>query len=126
VAESYYSARSRRDPEWRLRAIAGARERERRQREVDPEGHRARRREATARCREKQVAHGLTFDELLRRSRERAGFTQGAIGDPVVLRTVMNDLVRRRVVDYHSTSRRYCLNGGLPDDVKLALAEIEL
>jgi hypothetical protein len=29
-------------------------------------------------------------------------------------------------VDYHSTSRRYRLNGGLPDDVRLALRELEL
>jgi hypothetical protein len=37
VAESYYSARSRRDAEWRLRAITGALERERARREADYE-----------------------------------------------------------------------------------------
>jgi hypothetical protein len=126
VAESYYSARSRRDPEWRLRVIAEQAERERRRRERDPEAFRARRRETTARCREKQVASGLTFDELLRRSQERAGLTQGAIGDPTVLRTVMNGLVASGIVDYRSTSRRYVLNDGLPDDVKLALRDLDL
>jgi hypothetical protein len=34
--------------------------------------------------------------------------------------------VRRGHVDYHSTSRRYTLNGGLPDDVKAALRELRL
>jgi hypothetical protein len=38
----------------------------------------------------------------------------------------MRDLVRSGLVDYHSTSRRYCLNGGLPDDVRLALRDLEL
>ena len=36
MAESYYAARSRRDPEWRLRAIAAA-ERYRRAKEADPD-----------------------------------------------------------------------------------------
>ena len=37
MAESYYAARSRRDPEWRLRAIAAAAERYRRAKEADPD-----------------------------------------------------------------------------------------
>ena len=32
----------------------------------------------------------------------------------------------RGVVDYHSTSRRYVLNGALPYDVRLALRDLEL
>jgi hypothetical protein len=36
VAESYHAVRSRRDPEWRLRAIAAA-ERYRRAKEADPD-----------------------------------------------------------------------------------------
>jgi hypothetical protein len=62
VAESYHAARSRRDPDWRLRAIAGARERERARRERDPEAFRARRREATARTRAWQGEHGFSFE----------------------------------------------------------------
>ena len=49
MAEPFYAARSRRDPAWRLRAIAGAREPKRRLRERDPEAFRARQREANAR-----------------------------------------------------------------------------
>jgi hypothetical protein len=63
VAESYYAARSRRDPEWRREQLAGAREREQARRERDPEAFKAARREATRRCRERQAAGGLTFDE---------------------------------------------------------------
>jgi hypothetical protein len=43
VAESYYAARSRRDPDWRREQISGAAERERARRDADPELHRARR-----------------------------------------------------------------------------------
>jgi hypothetical protein len=32
--------------------------------------------------------------------------------------------VRRGHVDYHSTSRHYVLNGGLPDDVKQAFRDL--
>lgn len=117
MAESYYAARSRRDSDWRLRAIAGALERERARRERDPEAFRARRREATARTRAWQVAYGLTFDELLRRS---------PLADPELLRLALNDLVRSGVVDYCGSSRRYVLNGGLDPDVKLALRDLEL
>ena len=117
MAESYYAERAARDPEWRRQAIAGALERERARRERDPEAFRARRREATARTRARQVAHGLTFTELLRRS---------PVADRVSLTTVMNDLVRSGLVDFHSSSQRYELNGGLPADVRLALRDLEL
>jgi hypothetical protein len=47
------------------------------------------------------VQAGLTFDELLRRSRETLGArsTKG-LGDRAVLRLVLDDLVRAGVVDY--------------------------
>jgi hypothetical protein len=41
-------------------------------------------------------------------------------------RLVLNDEVRRGRIDYCRSSRRYLLNGGLPDDVKLALRDLEL
>lgn len=69
-------------------------------------------------------ARGLTFDELLARSRQAAGAKQGSIGDPAVLAYVLRDEVRRGRVEYHSTSRRYVLNGGLPEDVKQALRKL--
>jgi hypothetical protein len=119
VAESYYAARSRRDPEWRLQAIAGAVERERTRRENDPEGHRARRREATARTRARQVEHGFTFHELWLRIGERSG----AGRDQLAL--VLRQEVEAGRVDYCGSSRRYRLNGGLPEDVKAALRELE-
>jgi hypothetical protein len=50
----------------------------------------------------RQAAHGFTFAELLRRCRESAGTRDGGIGDPAVLRTVLNDEVRRA----GSTSRQ--------------------
>jgi hypothetical protein len=34
--------------------------------------------------------------------------------------------VERGVVDYHSTSRRYSMNRGLPADVRVALRDLEL
>jgi hypothetical protein len=48
-----------------------------------------------------RVQAGLTFDELLRRSRETLGArsTKG-LGDRAVLRLVLDDLVRAGVVDY--------------------------
>jgi hypothetical protein len=117
VAESYYSARSRRDPAWRRRVIAEQAERERARRERDPETFRARRRVATARSRAKQVAYGLTFTELLQRS---------PIPDPVMLRLVLNDELRRGRIDYCGSSRRYILNGALDDDTKIALRDLKL
>jgi hypothetical protein len=64
------------------RSEPGARERDRRRRERDPEGSRASARERTARSRARQVAHGLTFTQILTRCREAAGVSIGAIGDP--------------------------------------------
>jgi len=49
---SYYSERAGRDEEWRRRQVEGALVRERARREADPEGHRARRREASRRTRD--------------------------------------------------------------------------
>jgi hypothetical protein len=120
VAESYYAARARRDPEWRRQAIAGALERERRRRERDPEGHRARRREATARCRERQAAAGLTFHELWLRIGPRSG-----AGRHELAHVLCQEVDAGRVA-YLASSRRYRLNGGLPDDVRLALRDLYL
>jgi hypothetical protein len=53
VAESYYAARSRRDPAWREQQLADAIERGRRAREEDPERIRALACEKTARYRER-------------------------------------------------------------------------
>jgi hypothetical protein len=113
---SYYGRRAARDPEWRLRAIAAAGERKRRRRERDPEAFAAAHREEQNRCKRRQAATGLTFAELLR----RVG------GDRETLAFVLRDEVRRGRIDYLAFSRRYRLNGGLPDDVKLALRELEL
>jgi hypothetical protein len=57
---------------------------------------------------------GLTFHELLLRS---------PCG-PERLEIIPRDEIRRGRVEYHSTSRRYVLNGGLPEDVKLALQDL--
>ena len=56
----------------------------------------------------------LTFAELHR----RVG------GNPDVLRLVLADEVRRGTVE--RVQRRYRLNGHLPDDVRLALRDLEL
>ena len=109
---SYYAERSARDPAWREEQLAGAAERERRRRESDPEGILAARRAISARRRERQRAHGLTFAELLARS---------PVSDPAVLRLVLNDEVRRGTVEYHSTTRRYTLNGALDAETRAAL-----
>jgi hypothetical protein len=114
VAETYYARRAARDPAWRVRQLVEAAERERRRRKHDPDGFRAARRAATQRCREQQVAHGRTFTELLR--------STGA--DPAVLATVLRQEVERGIVEYHSTSRRYVLNGALPPSVKRALRDL--
>jgi len=123
---SYYARRSARDADWRREQVEAAKERERAAREADPEGFRARRRAATRRTRERQAQHGLTFEKLLQRSRARRSAMTRSLGDPDVLRFVLRDLVRSGVVDYHSSSRRYVLNGRLPEDVKQALRDLEL
>ena len=120
VAESYYAARAARDPEWRLRAIAAAVQGERARRERDPEGRRARRREATARCRARQAAAGFTFHELWLRVGPRTGAGRDHFA------TMLAQEVAAGGVDYLASSRRYRLNGGLPDDVKAALRDLEL
>ena len=45
---------------------------------------------------------------------------------PFRLRRILDQEVERGVVDYHSTSRRYVLNGALPADVRLALRDLQL
>jgi hypothetical protein len=42
----------------------------------------------------------------------------------VTLAFVLRDEIARGHVDYHSTTRRYSLNGGLPEDVKRARSRI--
>jgi hypothetical protein len=123
---SYYAERSARDPEWRREQIAGAKGREQAEREADPEGFKARRRAATRRTRQRQAQHGLTFDELLQRSRARRSAMTRSLGDPDVLRFVLRDLMRSGVVDYHSTSRRYVLNGKLDAETLAAFRDLEL
>jgi hypothetical protein len=119
VAESYYARRSARDPEWHAAQLEGAKVRERRRREEDPERLKAARREATRRTRERQAAHGLTFHEL----RERC-LIVGYPDPEGTLRRVLREEVASGRVEYHSTSRRFTLNGGLPEDVKRALLDL--
>jgi hypothetical protein len=101
VAETYYSVRSARDPAWHRQQLLEAAERERRRRELDPEGVRESRRLATRRCRAKQQSEGLTFFELW----QRVG------GDREILARILSQEVRRGRIDYLSSSRRYHLNG---------------
>jgi hypothetical protein len=118
---SYYARRAARDPAWREAQLAAAAEREARRRERDPEGLRAARREATARCRERQAAHGLTLAQL-----ERACLLDTYPRPRETLARVLRELVASGVVDYHSTSRRYQLNGGLDAETVAALRQLEL
>ena len=115
MADSYYARRSARDPGWREREIARVREAERRRREADPDGFRACRCEANRRYRERVAATGLTFQQLLEHSLVR---------DVATLQAVLRDELRRGRVTYNTTTRRYSLNGGLPEDVKLALRDL--
>jgi hypothetical protein len=92
------------------------REREAARRQADPEGFRERHADAARRSRARRVAAGLTFEELARRS--------GAPPDSLQrewLAHVLRDEVRRERIEYHSASRRYVPNDGLPADVKAAL-----
>jgi hypothetical protein len=91
-------------------------ERERRRRERDPEGVRAARREASARCRARQAATGRTFHELL----ERVG------GEREVLVAILRSEIALGRVVYLGGSRRYRLNGQLPEDVREALRQLAL
>lgn len=72
------------------------------------------------------AAQGLTFDELLARSRQAAGATQGSIGDPAVLAFVLRDELRRGHIDYDAESRRYVLNGGLDEETLAAFRKLRL
>ena len=117
MAESYYAARSRRDPAWRKRQLREAVERERRRRELDPEKARAIRREGSRRCRARQAERGLTFHQLLARSPRRNAAT---------LRHILREEVALGRIVYRSTSRRFELNGHLPAEVKEALADLRL
>ncbi len=74
MAESYYAARSRRDPAWRRAAIAATGERKRRRRERDPEAFRLAHHEEQRRCYQRQTATGLTFAELHRRAEIHEAF----------------------------------------------------
>jgi hypothetical protein len=116
VAESYYTARSRRDPAWRQAAIRAAAERYRRAKEADPE----RVREWSREYRERLRRRSLTITQLA----ERATVDHGNAG-PDVLRAVLRDEIRRGRVELVQ-GRYYRLNGALPDDVKTALRELEL
>jgi hypothetical protein len=49
------------------------------------------------------------------------GLWQRVGGERRLLARVLNDEVVAGRIDYHSTSRRYRLNGGLPADLKAAL-----
>jgi hypothetical protein len=120
-AVSYYSTRAQRDPEWHARQLREARERERRARELDPEGFRARRRRIDAAYRERHAAHGLTFHELCERCLQ-----DGYPDAEQTLRRVLREELERGVLDYNTTTRRYSLNGALPADVRDALLDLRL
>jgi len=141
---SYY-ARASLDPDWLDRRNATARRWYGKLRETDPERFRKLREEKTQRDRERRaklteeeraavraadaerkrrerarakdlLAHSLSFEEL----RDRC-LIDGYPDAEETLRRVLRDEIRRGSVDYHSTSRRYSLNGGLPEEVKRAL-----
>jgi hypothetical protein len=61
--------------------------------------------------RARQRARGRTFHELL----------EATDATPELLAYVLRDERRRGRIEYHSTSRRYAFNGGIPEDVKAAL-----
>ena len=114
-AVSYYGERSARDPAWHAQQLWEAAVREARRREQDPVVFR----EATARCRERQRATGLTFAQLAQRAAVEHDRASEAI-----LRRVLTQEVRGGRVDYHSTSRRYRLNGGLDRETVAALRQL--
>ena len=107
MTETYYAGRSARDPDRREAQIARAMERERQRRAEDP---------ATGRSREPEAASGLTFDQLWL----RVG------GDRGSLWVVLRNEVRRGRIDYHPTTRRYVLDGGLDPAVRKALLDLGL
>ena len=71
---------------------------------------------ATGRTPEAKAASGLTFNELWL----RVG------GDRGSLWAVLRNEVRRGRIDYHPTTRRYALNGGLDPAVRKALLDLGL
>lgn len=114
---SWYTKRYHADPAWRREQIAAARAREQARKEADPEGFRAYRREVTRRWRARQKQRGgLTFTEL----RDRC-LIDGYPDGEGTLRRVLAQEVRLGRIEYHSTSRRYLLNGGLDSDLCEAL-----
>jgi hypothetical protein len=114
VADSYYATRSRRDPDWRLRAIAGAGARYERAKAADPERVRV----WSRRYRERLRAGSLTFAEL-----RRACLLDRYPDAEQTLKRIVAEEVRAGRVEV--VQRRLRLNG-LPDDVKTALRELEL
>jgi hypothetical protein len=111
VPESYYAARSRRDPAWRQEQIASATQRGRGRRAADPGGYRAARREDSRRCRERQRERGLTFGELLERSP----------GDAQTLRRILREEVGLGRITWLASSRRFALDGKLDAETTKAL-----
>jgi hypothetical protein len=107
MAETHYAGRSARDPDWRKAQIARSTERERQRRPEYP---------ATGGTREPEAASGLTFNELWL----RVG------GDRRSLWAVLRSEVRRGRINYHSTTKRYVLNGGLDPAVRKALFRLGL
>ena len=108
---SYYARRAARDPDWHVAQLAGAAERARRRREADADALRRANALAARRCRQRQSESGYTFYELW----QRVG------GDRKTLAYVLRDEVRLGRVTFHSTMRRFELNGGMPADVRDSL-----
>jgi hypothetical protein len=111
VAETYYSARSRRDPAWREQAIAAAARRYERAKGADPERVRQWSRDYRARLR----ASALTIRQLQQRAA-----VEHSTASIEMLRSVLRDEIARGRVELVQ-GRYYRLNGGLPADVVEAL-----
>jgi hypothetical protein len=120
VASSYYAQRSARDPDWHAKQLREARQREARARERDPEGFAERRRLRNARYRARQAASGLTFHQLAQRC-----LLSQYVDAERTLRRVLREEVERGTIDYHSTLRRYELNG-IDPALREALELLEL
>ena len=105
MTETYYAGRSARDLDRREAQIARAREREHLRSAEDP---------ATGRTPGAEAASGLTFNELWL----RVG------GDRGSLWAVLRNEVRRGQIDYHPTTKRYVLNGGLDPALRQALLRV--
>lgn len=105
--ETCYAGRSARDRNWRQTQIAGAMEREGQRRAEDPAGA------------------GLENGKRRAASRSK-NFWLRVGGDRGSLWRVLRNEVRRGRIDYHYTTKRYVLNGGLPADLRQALLRIGL